>query len=103
MHDMENAFGTSCIERDSGVNAVTISEIDIHRNAAFRDPVYEIHLHINQKDWRRVDATMSKAMRSRRILALMVNGAVVAHAGVMGVMQDGDIEMGGTTASRKLK
>jgi len=95
VHDMENAFGTSCTERDSGVNAVTISEIDIHRNAAFRDTVYEIHLHIDQKDWRRVDATMSKAMQSRRILAYVVNGAVVAHAVVMGVTHDGDIEMGG--------
>ena len=101
VHDVENAVGTDCIERNSGVNAVTISEVDIHRDNVFRDPVYEIHFHIDQKDWGRVDAMMSKAMRSHRFLAEIVNGAVVARAVVMNLPPEGVIEMGGYDSAKE--
>lgn len=95
VHDVENAVGTACIERNSGVNAVTISKIDIHRDNAFRDPVYEIHFQIDQKDWERVDAVMRKATQSHRFLAEIVHGAVVARASVITPPQAGVIEIGG--------
>jgi hypothetical protein len=100
-HDAEKVVGTACIERNSGVNAVTISAIAINRDDAFRDPVYEIILHFDPKDWRRVDATMRKALQSRRSLAYMVQGGVIARAFVMSLTQEGVIYMGGYDSVRE--
>ncbi|GAB3784501.1 hypothetical protein [Dyella agri] len=95
VRDVENAVGTDCIERNSGADALTISEGNIYRNKAFSEPLYEIHFHIDRKDWKRVDAVMSKAMQTRRSLAFIVNGSIVARAFVTSVPKEGVIEMGG--------
>jgi hypothetical protein len=93
--DSENAVGTICIERNSGTIALSISKIDIHRDEAFHDPVYEVQFHIDQKDRQRMEAAMSKAVQTHRMIAFVVHGAVVAQAAVMDPPKDGVIMMGG--------
>lgn len=93
--DFGSGLGKACVERHSGADALRISKIDIHRDKAFRDPVYEVQLHIDPKDRKRMEKAMSKAVRSRRTLALMVHGVVVARALVTNLPRNGVIMMGG--------
>lgn len=93
--DSGNAYGNVCVERNSVANAVNLVKIDIHRDGAFRDPVYEVQLYVDPKDQGRMEAGMIKAIRSHRSLSFVSNGSVVAQAFLMGLPKDGVISMGG--------
>jgi hypothetical protein len=93
--DSENAYGSVCVERNSVANSLSLSKIGIHRDEAFREPVYEIQLHIDRKDQRRMEEGMIKAVRSRRPVVFVVHGSVVARAFATGLPKDGVITMGG--------
>ena len=93
--DSENAYGNVCVERNSVANAVNLTNIDMHRDDAFRDPVYEVQLHVAPKDQRRMEMGMIKAVQSRRLLGVVSNGSVVARALVMDLPKDGVISLGG--------
>lgn len=99
--DSGTAVGDVCIERNSGASALGITKIDIHRVEAFRAPVYEIWLHIDRKDQRRMEKAMGRAIRPRRFLAYMVHGQVVAQALVADIPKDGVIMMGGYDSVRE--
>jgi hypothetical protein len=93
--DSENAYGSVCVERNSVANSLSLSKIGIHRDEAFREPVYEIQLHIDRKDQRRMEEGMIKAVRSRRPVVFVVHGSVVARAFATDLPKDGVITMGG--------
>jgi hypothetical protein len=93
--DSENAFGNACVERNSGATGLSISKIDIIQDKAFREPIYEVRIHVDQRDQRRLYATMLKAARLRRTLAFVVHEAVVSQGLVTDAPKDGVIMIGG--------
>jgi hypothetical protein len=101
--DSANAYGSVCVERNSVANSLSLSKIEIHRDEAFREPVYEIQIQVDQKDQRRMEEGMIKAVRSRRPVVFVVHGSVVAQAFVMELPKDGVISMGGYSSVDEAK
>ena len=93
--DGANADGNVCVERNSGANSLNISKIEICKDPAFREPVYEIQFHMDRNDQARMERSMTKAMQPHRTLVYVVRGAVVARAVVTGLPENGVVSMGG--------
>ena len=93
--DSVNAYGNVCVERNSVANSLNLSKIKIHRDEAFREPVYEIQLHVESKDLGRMEKGLIEAIRLHRTLVFVVHGSVVAQASLMDLPKDGVITMGG--------
>jgi len=93
--DSVNAYGNVCVERNSVANALNLSKIEIHRDEAFREPVYEIQLHVDRKDQGRMEKGLIEAIRSHRTLVFVVHGSVIAQASLINLPKDGLITMGG--------
>ncbi|AND68943.1 hypothetical protein ATSB10_14890 [Dyella thiooxydans] len=90
------------MEREArGADALQVTQIDIERNAAFEEPVYELKIRIDPKSQTRLDASMRRAMDAHRALAFLVNGSVVFQTLVMGLPKDGVISLGGFSSKQE--
>jgi hypothetical protein len=99
--DGDTAFGNICVERDSGPSALRITNIDIYKEQNFDPPIYEVRLFIGDKDRNLMEKAASEALHSRRPLAFMVHGSVVAQAAVMGLPKSGMIVVGGFGSAKE--